>query len=394
MVGAEPLWRLGHASVFWEYGKYAVSFLLILALLKQNRLPRADKKPFLYFCLLLPSIFMMPGFDRQAISFNLSGPFTLAVATMFFSTVKLNRAQLANVLTVMLAPIVGCLFLATSGTLRYEHISFRMSTAVTSAGYGPNQISSILGLGVLLAILFSMIYREQRLLARLMVPMGLWLAVQCALTYSRGGLWTMFGGLCVAFFYLLRDERYRVHLLAGGAAIAILTSFVIMPKLEAFTMGTLTKRFKDFDTSGRSRIVESDWDIFKKNPIMGVGPGQSNKLHAMFFRPSSAHTEYSRMLAEHGSLGVMALVILLFISMKRVVSIGDPVEKAIVLSFTVWALIFMAHSAMRLAAPSFIFALGSAVFSYGDSVVNSIKNDKYKPKQARIVRTIHKRKRF
>jgi hypothetical protein len=100
------------------------------------------------------------------------------------------------------------------------------------------------------------------------------------------------------------------------------------------------------------------------------------------------------MLAEHGSLGVMALVILLFISMKRVVSIGDPVEKAIVLSFTVWALIFMAHSAMRLAAPSFIFALGSAAFSYGDSVVNSIKNVKYKPKQARIVRTIHKRKRF
>jgi hypothetical protein len=231
MVGAEPLWRLGHASVFWEYGKYAVSLLLILSLLQQNKLSRADKIPLLYFCLLLPSLLVMPAFDRQAISFNLSGPFALAVAAMFFSTVKLNRAQLATLMVIMLAPIVGCAFLATSGTLAYEHITFSASTRVTSAGYGPNQMSSMLGLGGLLAfLLFIIVQRDQKLFARLMLPVCLWLTVQCVLTYSRGGFWTLVVSVSVAAFYLFlstllsyrsyRGDRYNgLHYIAQARGL-------------------------------------------------------------------------------------------------------------------------------------------------------------------------------
>jgi hypothetical protein len=343
--------------------------------------------------MFLPAIFVMSGFDRRAISFNLSGPFALTVAAMFFSTVKLNRAQLATLMVVMLAPIVGCAFLATSGTLAYEHITFSASTRATSAGYGPNQMSSMLGLGGLLAfLLFIIIQRDQKLFARLMLPVCLWLTVQCVLTYSRGGFWTLVVSVSVAAFYLFRDKRSRLYLVIGATVATVITAFIILPKLEAFTMGTVSKRMRDLDTSGREQIIQSDLATFKKNPLMGVGPGEAYDLHAMFFRPSSAHTEYSRMLAEHGVFGLVALGILLFIVVKRVKATRDPRQKAVVYAFTIWALMFMSHAAMRLAAVSFIFGLGSATLFCEESNEQTIEKGAQVPNPLGVIRAFPRRR--
>ncbi len=154
IIGAEVVWRGTRASVFWEFGKYSLGLLAIAALLKFGLLKRAQKMPLLYFLLLLPSIFVLPFFDKDMISFNLSGPFALAMTTAFLSTRRMDEFLFRRVLLAMLAPILGLSALALVSTVTADVIEFGASTKVTSAGIGPNQVSSILGLGALLALFY------------------------------------------------------------------------------------------------------------------------------------------------------------------------------------------------------------------------------------------------
>jgi len=77
----------------------------------------------------------------------------------------------------------------------------------------------------------------------------------------------------------------------------------------------------------------------------------------------SAHIEYTRLLSEHGIFGVLSLVVLLSMVVERFRKPAQPLDKAFVVAFTMWTLLYMLHAAMRLAAPGVMFGLGSATFA-------------------------------
>lgn len=397
ITGAELLWRGTHASVFWETGKYEISIFLILALLKYGGLSRADKRPVFYFALLLPSIFLLPTFDREVITFNLAGPFALAAATMYFSTVSLSKDQLKRILIALLAPAVSLVFLASYGTLTSSYIEFASSSLfATSAGIGPNQVSTILGLGAFAALLYFFLdfqrarsdarnmgkspsihlqtsgesrkaslndsASSETLLRYLLLMLSLWLMSQAMLTFSRGGVWTALIAIFVAGFYMLRNRRARTAFVFAGIFIFLLGYFVLFPALDEFAGGRLSARFMDLNTTGRLEIAKVDFQTFMENPFLGVGPGQSYTLHTLYWRSASAHTEYSRMLAEHGTLGLVALLILISIVGGRFFRRTSNIQKVFALSLTMWALVTMLHSATRLVAPAFTFGLAAATF--------------------------------
>lgn len=359
IVAAEPLWRASHASIFWESGKYAIAALALLALGRLGPLRRADKTPLLYFSALLPSLLVLPQFDRQDISFNLSGPFALAMCTMFLSTIPIPSRVLGRALVVTLAPIFGLAAIATFSTVTTEHIDF-FNSKVASAGLGPNQASSILGLGGLLAFLHLFIEKGRLSLRWVIAGIGIWCTVQGALTFSRGGIATAAGAIAAASFFLLQDRRSRSALILRVALVLGLAAYAIVPAVDSFTGGALLKRFSSADLTGRDRIIEADLIAFRENPILGVGPGQSESYHVLTFRYSAAHTEYSRLLAEHGSFGFFALLLLGWMSLRRITRRAPAAAKALTAAFTVWALLSMFHAAMRLAAVAFVFALGAA----------------------------------
>jgi O-Antigen ligase len=363
MVSSETLWRLSHANVYWEYGKYAVSLILVIGTIKNHRLRIADKRPILYFFLLLPSIFILPQFMTKWISFNLSGPLSLAASVLFFSTVKISAIQTKRLLLALIAPAIGACYLATAGIMGYEFLEVDESSFLTSAGYGPNQMSTLLGLGGMCSCLYVFLFRESRLVKSLMYTLTLWLFAQCALTFSRGGLWTGLAGVTFCFFYLTRDLHFRKSVAPKILVFVIFTILVLFPKINEFTKGNLLERQKDIGTTGRDKIVLSDWRTFQKYPIFGVGPGNSRYHRGLIYRAALAHNEFSRMIAEHGILGLTAMVILALICIQRLLAFSTPKEKAIVISMTAWALLTMLHGAMRMAAPGFIFGLASASFT-------------------------------
>jgi O-antigen ligase len=116
--------------------------------------------------------------------------------------------------------------------------------------------------------------------------------------------------------------------------------------------------------SGREVIIESDIRIFLDNPILGIGVGMSSKEREKYIGFSAPpHTEVTRVLAEHGMFGVVALILYFFAPLKRFfedISIGS---KMFLLGFVIFSIITSFHSATRIAITVFPYALGFIIYN-------------------------------
>jgi O-antigen ligase len=364
IVGAEVLWRMTHAQVFWEYGKYAVALLLIIALLRSQR-PRVPVLVLFYFLLLLPSMpytLFEEQWDlnqiRMHISFNLSGPLALFVCAWFFNGVQLRRRSLRNLLLVLLAPIVALATIALYSTLTAGQINFAgESNFVTSGGFGPNQVAATMSLGVFTTFLCLMIgglsQRGQFLLQVIMA----WLVVQSLLTFSRTGIVLMFMAMVGASLFLLKNPQARLRLLTLAVIFFLLIVYVIVPRLESFTQGAFSQRYTDTQVTGRDKIAALDLEIWRQQPISGVGPGRALLFRQEAGRNASAHTEFSRLLAEHGALGLIALLLLCGVCIGNLWRNGGMMNRAVGFGLLLWVSGFMLSTAFRLAAPAFVIGL-------------------------------------
>jgi O-antigen ligase len=341
IVAAEVLWRMTYVHFFWEFAKYATALILLIAWVRRGELKSA-RLPLVFFLLLLPSVALTVhaypnlGVVRRLLSFTLSGPFVLTICTMFFLRFGLKREQLYHVVLTMIAP-----------------------------GFLPNQVSSVLGLGALLCFLFLVRGDKKKWLLQAFVFGAMFIfAIQTALTFSRGGLYMASGSAMVASVFLLRKRGMRLALVFVVASLLALTSYVVFPRLEAFTGGRLSTRFKDFDTTGRDRILLFDLKIWREHPVLGVGPGGANRLRKAFFGHAVAsHTEFSRLLTEHGIFGAAALIALLIMAKKSLSRARTHTDKAFAVAMITWSFLFMSVNGMRLAAPAFCFGFAFAPIS-------------------------------
>ena len=369
VAGSEVLWRMMHASVFWEFGKYACCAIWLIALWRRehrifNGLAGA------YFALLLPSVALTLGSldlsrAREEISFNLSGPLCLTIGVWFFTNVTGRLVRLDRVLLAIMAPAASTALITAYRTVTATSIRFGgNSNFTTSGGFGPNQVAAVLGLATFVTS-FWLVAGKPRLPARfVLIVLLLMYAVQSAMTYSRGGLYGAAGALIFASIYLLRDAKQRTTLLVTVPAICLLIGFVVLPQLDEFTDGTLSARFRQTRLTHRDDIIAGDLRVWAENPIFGVGPGMAKYARALSFT-AAAHTEISRLLSEHGAFGVIALLLLLAIAKNNLAAASTTSAKAFVLGATAWCFLFMLANGMRLAAPAFVFALGCATWSTG-----------------------------
>ena len=72
---------------------------------------------------------------------------------------------------------------------------------------------------------------------------------------------------------------------------------------------------------------------------------------------SAAHIEYSRLLAEHGLFGIVAILIIVLFPVSTFFKLKSSDEKILLILCTVFVFITLGHAAMRLAAPGFIYGL-------------------------------------
>ncbi|HMG24468.1 MAG TPA: O-antigen ligase family protein [Kofleriaceae bacterium] len=373
IVGSEVLWRMTRAGVFWEYGKYAISAVLFVALLR-IRLRRNVGVALTYLGVLLPSALLTVltlhlDIGRQQLSFNLSGPLCLTLCVLYFSNVQLGEASLRTTMLALIAPVIGIGTIAYYSTATAVDLEFvGESNSVTSGGFGPNQVSAMLGLALLFALLLVL---ERRVALRVRVPLLLLVVVfaaQAALTFSRGGLAVALASAFAAIFYLVRDTRTRATLVVLGVLLFAAGKYIVVPQLEVFTAGALGERYTNVDPSGRGVLASFDLQIFADHPVLGVGPGVAPGIREELGHGGAAHTEFTRMLAEHGMLGVLAIGALIVLGIRAVAGARTLRARAYVVAMLVWVTLFLLVNAMRLAAPAFMFGLACSV-SYASLLV-------------------------
>jgi hypothetical protein len=363
IVGSEVLWRMTGEAILWEYGKYALTALFLAGLARRRH---AGFFPLLlaYFVFLLPSA-MIPllerdfAFSRRALSFNLSGPFALVVSVFFLSTLRLTNPQVVRLLLALVSPIMGVAAICFDSTFVAEGIEFGgSSNAAASGGFGPNQVSATLGMGILAGFLAAMLGKTNWRLKTLFSLMMLFFAVQAALTLSRTGIYLAGLTLLLASSYLIREPRVRLQLLFIVAAIAGLVYFVVYPFLDEFTGGALSAKYRAVEGSNREEIFLTDLKLWADHPLLGVGVGLSPDARAIYYKRAGSHTEFSRLLCEHGSLGLVSGLLLFLLAARRFQLVRTPHGRALTVSMLAFAFLFMLVSAMRLALPSFAFGLG------------------------------------
>ena len=95
--------------------------------------------------------------------------------------------------------------------------------------------------------------------------------------------------------------------------------------------------------------------MFFNNPIFGVGVGKGVEVREVqtgVFVLS--HDEITRMLAEHGSLGILGLLILIF---TPLVLYLENKFNMFLLCFVAFWFLTINHAAMRTAVPAFVYSL-------------------------------------
>jgi hypothetical protein len=274
--------------------------------------------------------------------------------------VKLKAADLQRVLLAMLGPLVGvaaiCTFSTASLGSGYEF--GRQSNSDVTGGFGANQVSAMLGMGMLVAFLW-MHLQKPRALQRL-VAIGLILCFfsLAVLTFSRTGVYIGVGTVVVASAFLLRNRRQLAYGISSLAVLFALGYFLVFPSLDKFTGGRLSERYAQKGFSNREDIAKGDLELALHNPVLGVGLGQVKSVRASQLGVGgAAHTEFTRLLAEHGMMGALALCALLLMGFQASAACATRYEKAWTLSLLAYAMLFMLVSGMRLVAPATVMGL-------------------------------------
>ncbi len=361
---SEVLWRMAQAPLPYEFGKYAITLLCGAGLLRLGKQARIRWLPILYFGTLLPSTLaslINPEISASSVSdnvrFYLSGPLALCMSVWLLSQIRLKERRMREVLLAIALPCAAMAAATGYATATATDLVFSTeSNFITSGGFGPNQVSTSLGLGVVACLLITM-NRGFTLSVRWMALTLIFaLSVAAAMTFSRGGLYGAAGAILVASFYLVRIRRVRLTFILVLTAVSAGGAFFVWPRLNTFTGGSISARFSDIEPTSRGTLVLDDVRMFLADPVLGVGPGQA-RAHRALIPYGMGHTEFTRMLGEHGIFGAVSVVLLLTMAWRAVSRREATFTRGIRASMLAWSLLSMLHVAMRIAAISFFFGL-------------------------------------
>lgn len=370
-VGTEVLFRMTGGFIFNEIGKYWLIFLMFLGMYYG----KFSKDAYLYWfflILLLPGIFYasvtlnLKADLRKEIAFNMSGPFCLAFVSIYCYKRKITLNELENILLCALLPIISVVtYMYFFAPKIKDAVRGTSSNFTTSGGFGPNQVSTIIGLGVFIIFARLLFNSKSVLLTIVNASILLVLTFRGIVTFSRGGMITAGVMIFVLFFivYRISNQLSKLKIIIS-VFLASIVFLVVWNYSSSQTNGMIDKRYANKDAAGRLKkdrlggreeINGYELDMFFENPILGVGAGKNMEIKEKIMGDKVAsHNEITRMLAEHGIFGIFGLMILFLVPILYYL---NNKQNIYLFSFFLFWLLTINHAAMRLAAPGFIYAL-------------------------------------
>ncbi len=370
IAGAEVFFRSTGGMVFYETGKYMVIIFLVIGMFFKGT--SSKTVPFwTYLMILIPGIIVasitmsLEAEFRKAIAFNLSGPVALGVSALYCYYKKIKKEDFQKVILMLLMPLISQMFYLYLYTPSLKEGIINMSgNYAATGGYGPNQISTVLGMGAFLLVTRLFTVKNKLINIIDLVLLGM-MGYRAVITFSRGGVFTAL--ICIMAFLILfyykqnRKEQAKSNfkLILLGSAIFLIWTFSSIQ-----TFGLIENRYenrtaggelKDDITTGRVELFSTELIAFYKHPFLGIGVGKGYEYRQENLGIEIAsHNEISRLLSEHGLLGVFALLILIFVPILFWTKFKNNYY---FLAFVAFWFLTINHSAMRIALPAFVYGL-------------------------------------
>ncbi|MGO4906670.1 O-antigen ligase family protein [Flavobacterium sp. W20_MBD1_R3] len=371
VVGSEVFLRMTGGNPLYEISKYGVILFVFIGMYYSG-FSKGAIPYWIFLLLLVPSVIISTfvlNFDtniRKAIAFNISGPVCLGLASLYTFRRKVGLDQMNAILLSMGLPIISCMVYLTLYTPNVQEvITGTESNFQTSGGYGPNQVATVLGLGMF--IFFSRLLLDSKTKFQVIINaiLALNITYRGIITFSRGGMITglLMILLLLAFLYFKSNHGGRVKL-NYIIILLVFAMFATWTYTSFQTGGLINKRYSNQDAAGRAKesqftgredVARNEISTFFKNPIFGVGVGKGVEVREDETGIKVlSHDEITRMLAEHGSLGVLALLILFF---TPLILYLENKFNMFLLCFVAFWFLTINHAAMRTAAPAFVYSL-------------------------------------
>lgn len=371
MVGSEIILRMTDGNPVYEFSKFGVMIFILCGVYYQGISKNAI--PYWIFLLLLIPAVILTSMElnyaislRKEISFNVSGPVCLGVCSLYAYNRRITIQQLNNILFCIGLPIVSCVTYLTIVTPNLKELIIGTdSNSLLSGGFGPNQVSTMLGLGMFIFASRLLLLSNTILQFSINLIVTICMAYRGFITFSRGGMITGFVMIftLIVIAYIFIEKKKKIKMLG-------MIAFVLIAFVGAWTYSTdqtnglIQKRYSNKDAAGRTKedqltgrgeLASEEIETFLEYPIFGIGVGRN--MEKRFERTGEivvSHNEITRMIAEHGSLGILGLLILFG---TPLILYLDNKYNIYLICFILFWLLTINHAAMRLAAPAFIYSL-------------------------------------
>jgi O-antigen ligase len=356
-------WRMTGSRAPWELSKYLLALGAVVILVRfVPRWTRAGL-PIVFLLALLPGVVVTFGTEgvaagREMVSSTEMGLLAFGAAALAFRHLVATRTDAWNLCWIVLGPLVAILGVTSYTLVTTPDIDFSSeSNFDASGGYGPNQVSSALGLIMLICILMAFLPKVRQMWP-VLAGLGAWSLWAAFLTFSRGGIYSIvIAGAAMALVGIsTRGARLRSLTIL---AVVVLGLFLVFSSANDFSGNWLDTRYGEADTAGRTNIAELDLDVFGSHPLSGVGSGRAEEFRQGDDRltEAAAHTEFTRVLAEHGLFGLIALALLVVMLVQGYRRALTHWNRLMVVALGAWALTTMLHAATRIGAVPVMLAL-------------------------------------
>ena len=383
IAGGEVFFRQTSAVIFYETGKYAVIIFLLIGMFFKGASSKTIPY-WIYLLILFPGVIvasMTISYEaefRKLIAFNIAGPVCLGVSALYCYYKKIKKEDFQRVLLMLLMPLIAQMTYLYFYTPSMDSVRISLSgNYAATAGFGPNQISTVFGLGCFL-ICTRLFTIRHRLINLVDITLLILMGYRAVITFSRGGVITAI--ICIisflVFFYYKQDAKkmegtnLRIIGMVSIFAIIWLISSVESSGLigNRYTNRDAAGQLKEDISTGRVELIQTELTAFYKNPIIGIGVGKGREFREENLGIEiNTHNEISRLLSEHGILGIFALAILIFVP---VIFWFKFQNNFYFLAFVAFWFMTINHSAMRIALPAFIYGL--ALLYIVDEKKNSV----------------------
>ncbi|MBT8278792.1 MAG: O-antigen ligase family protein, partial [Bacteroidia bacterium] len=184
-------------------------------------------------------------------------------------------------------------------------------------------------------------------------------------TFSRGGVVAAII-VIIAFLWTIyyRSSRNQKNQIVGSVILLVIAAAFTWVLSSNQTSGLIDNRYTNKDSRGREKgdfstgrleLFKQEIEGFLSSPFLGVGASRTkNKRFDEKGAVIASHNEIGRLLSEHGMLGFLIIAILII---KPLTYRSNNKSNFMFYAFLAFWFATINHSGMRIAAPSFLYAM-------------------------------------